>query len=150
MGTKGPLKILPRPFADNVMVLEFEGRSIKIDVESIGPFGGPRPLAKQNPEPTDEEIRQCMNSTAASNFAQGMAEEARFVVEAKLGKSIQQASREEVEDVLLELKQDWCEGVLTATSDKAEDPFPAEVLPPEPEPAPEGAPALPEGVNLEQ
>jgi hypothetical protein len=95
---------LPRPFAEyRVIINPHEQR---VDIFKVGPFGGPRPFAKNNPPVEDERVAECMMSDAGRKFGAGVYSDGETT-------DIQELS-DRGRQKALELAEKWCRGSLEA------------------------------------
>lgn len=103
---KGPFGLVERPFAKHQIV--FDPEAMKLYFVNTGPFGGPRPFTKINPEVDEERVQECVISDAGRAFGVG---------------SVSQGNVTEISDlppdqqlVALNRAEKWCEGILEKTS----------------------------------
>lgn len=95
---------LPRPFAQYRIVIDPHQRDV--NVLKVGPFGGPRPLAEDNPPVEDEEVAECMMSSAGRKFGAGVITRGDTTDISELSPEGQQKA--------LELAEKWCRGSMEA------------------------------------
>lgn len=75
MPIKGPLKLVPRPLAENELTVKFRENDVDVDFGVEGPLGVPRPLARHNPDGNvtrEEFISECQNSEWAIDLVEGL------------------------------------------------------------------------------
>lgn len=75
MAIKGPAKLIPRPLAEDRILIELENRDINVEYSINGPLGGPRPFATHNPNGniTEEEFAsECHDSEWAVDLVDGL------------------------------------------------------------------------------
>ena len=98
---KGPLGG-PRPKSEYRIIIDPQEPDVYI--QKVGPFGFPRPFAKNNPPVTDENIAECMISSTGQKFGAGVVSDGETKNMADLSPEEQQAA--------LELTEKYCEGTL--------------------------------------
>lgn len=102
---KGPLGA-PRPFSEYRLIID--PHETEIYLVKVGPFGGPRPLAKDNPPVEDERVAECMLSASGRKFGAGVTSNGATT-------NMNDLSPEEQQQAL-EVTEKWCRGVLEASA----------------------------------
>lgn len=96
----------PRPLSKEQLVLILEESGLSSRFGITGPLGGPRPLAKQNPV-SEREVEECARGESAEEYISGLEE--------RMGVEIPPERR-------FEMKKDWCRGILSFYGSSPDEP----------------------------
>jgi len=87
----------PRPLAKEELTISAPDGNLEMEFGSRGPLGLPRPFAKPDPI-SQEQVDKCVNSQAAEEYIQHY--------ESSLGVTVEPQKRKE-------MKRAWCKGELS-------------------------------------